>query len=109
MAFSLWSWAAGLAGLLAALVGLYYASKLNKIVKGGLIGSSIGYAIFGFVILGVTALFEELVGFVKPFIPYSADDLLVASELLRLLAMVFFAQYFYRLYRGFAGYARQDD
>lgn len=102
---SVWGWAAGLAGLSVALVGLYFASRLNRLTRGGVIGSSVGYVTFGFVILAVTALFDQLVGYVQPLLPYSVQELSVAKELLRLLAMVFFAAYFWRVYHAFAGYA----
>lgn len=106
---SIAGWAAGIAALVAALVGLFFASKLNKLTRGGVVGSSIGYVMFGFVVLAITALFDELVAFAQPLLPYSAADLGVAKDLLRLLAMIFFAAYFYRVYRAFAGYAARRN
>jgi hypothetical protein len=104
--YSIWTWGAGFASLVAALVGLYYTSRLNRLVKGGLIGSSVGYAIFGFVILAILVLFDELIAFARPLLPYTVEQLTIATELLRLLALIFFTHYFHRLYRGFSGYAK---
>ena len=102
---SLWSWGAGIAELLAALVGMYFASRLNRLTRGGVIGSSVGLVIFGFSILAITALFDVFLPFVQALLPYAPSELTLAKELLRLLAMLFLAVYFYRVYKGFAGYA----
>lgn len=106
---AIWDWAIGIAGLVVALVGLYFASRLNKLTRGGVVGSSVGYVMFGFVVLAINSLFDELIVYVEPLLPYAPSELAVAKDLLRLLAMTFFAVYFFRVHRAFAGYAARQD
>lgn len=109
---SVWGWATGLAGLVAALIGLYFASKLNKLTRGGVIGSSVGYVIFGFIVLAVAALFDELVALAAPMLraelALEPDQLSTAAEMMRLLSLFFFTLYFWRIYNGFKGYTSRE-
>lgn len=109
---SVLEWMAGFSGLVAALVGLYLASRLNKLTRGGVIGSSIGYVIFGFAILAIAALFDQLLPYLwqvlpADAVPFTIGDFALGRQMMQLTAMVLFAVYFYRVHRAFAGYVAQ--
>jgi hypothetical protein len=98
---------AGVAALLMAVVLLVVVLSLQRVAKGGAIAGNVSYVVAAAVCLAASVL----AGWVSQFSPegFTAAQTRLASDLLVVAALAFFAIYFWRIRATLVGFVKSAE
>ncbi len=98
---------AGVAALLLAVVLLIVVLSLQRVAKGGAIAGNVSYVVAAAVCLAASVL----AGWVSRFTPegFTAAQTNLASDLLVVAALAFFAIYFWRIRTTLVGFVKSAE